>query len=333
MAPLTPSSFDYQASSSSSARPVHSAYPPRPSSSRYQSDAGSSKGGPSASVLSEAYDAYDEDETFDPYSIDPNLRLRTVRTAHSVIAESIRSEQEAEKRKHRRHLFRKLTRRGTKAPKEKKRKGSDADAKSQSGAVSDYEETAAPSSPRMSSVTFPAPEKASAGSSSGERQDAKVDKGKGKAAELPRRTIYVNTPLPSSAKDRKGEPLMRYVRNKVRTSKYTVITFIPKNLLEQFRRAANIYFLAMVILQVFSIFGAPNPEIGMLPLVFILGMTAVKDGIEDWRRSKLDNEVNNSAATKLGSWRNVNQPVDPRTFFEKLFGLNSELQLSRHDLH
>lgn len=57
----------------------------------------------------------------------------------------------------------------------------------------------------------------------------------------------------------------------------------------------------------------------MLPLVAILIMTGIKDGVEDWRRERLDNEVNNSAATKLGDWRNVNQPTDGRTLFEKLF--------------
>jgi phospholipid-translocating ATPase len=58
-------------------------------------------------------------------------------------------------------------------------------------------------------------------------------------------------------------------------------------------------------------------------------MTAIKDGIEDWRRASLDNEVNNSATTKLGGWRNVNQPHDARAFFERLFGLGtSEFTLS-----
>lgn len=61
----------------------------------------------------------------------------------------------------------------------------------------------------------------------------------------------------------------------------------------------------------------------MLPLVAILVMTAIKDGIEDWRRERLDNEVNNSAATKLGDWRNVNQPTDGRTLFEKLFRIGA----------
>lgn len=59
----------------------------------------------------------------------------------------------------------------------------------------------------------------------------------------------------------------------------------------------------------------------MVPLVFILTVTAIKDGIEDYRRATLDEEVNTSAATKLGRWRNVNQPTDPREWWEKLFGI------------
>jgi phospholipid-translocating ATPase len=57
--------------------------------------------------------------------------------------------------------------------------------------------------------------------------------------------------------------------------------------------------------------------------LFILTVTAIKDAVEDYRRAMLDEEVNTSAATKLGNWRNVNQPRDPRNWFEKLFGLNS----------
>lgn len=60
----------------------------------------------------------------------------------------------------------------------------------------------------------------------------------------------------------------------------------------------------------------------MVPLVFILVVTALKDGIEDYRRATLDEEVNTSAATKLTSWRNVNQHSDPRTWLEKLMGVN-----------
>ena len=38
-------------------------------------------------------------------------------------------------------------------------------------------------------------------------------------------------------------PGWTFVSNQVLTSKYNLITFIPRNLLEQFRRVANIFFL------------------------------------------------------------------------------------------
>lgn len=74
---------------------------------------------------------------------------------------------------------------------------------------------------------------------------------------------------------------------------------------------------------VFPIFGAPAGVTAVLPVAFILTVTAIKDGIEDYRRSILDEEVNVSAATKLaGGWRNLNQPTDSRNWFEKFLGLN-----------
>lgn len=38
--------------------------------------------------------------------------------------------------------------------------------------------------------------------------------------------------------------------NAIKTYKYNPITFLPLNLFEQFKRAANFYFLVLLILQV-----------------------------------------------------------------------------------
>jgi len=64
------------------------------------------------------------------------------------------------------------------------------------------------------------------------------------------RTIYFNMPLPDQAKDEEGNPLVTYTRNKVRTAKYTALSFIPKDLWFQFHNIANIYFLFIIILSV-----------------------------------------------------------------------------------
>ncbi len=58
----------------------------------------------------------------------------------------------------------------------------------------------------------------------------------------PPRTIFINEPLPESYYDKKHRVLKehQYNSNQVITSKYTLFTFLPRNLLEQFRRTANV---------------------------------------------------------------------------------------------
>lgn len=65
-----------------------------------------------------------------------------------------------------------------------------------------------------------------------------------------RQRIYFNMRLPPEETHEDGTPLHTYPRNKIRTAKYTPLTFIPKNLFLQFHNVANIYFLFIVILQV-----------------------------------------------------------------------------------
>jgi phospholipid-translocating ATPase len=64
------------------------------------------------------------------------------------------------------------------------------------------------------------------------------------------RRIFFNIPLPNDARDEDGHPLAHYARNKIRTAKYTPLSFVPKNLWFQFHNVANLYFLFIVILGV-----------------------------------------------------------------------------------
>jgi phospholipid-translocating ATPase len=64
------------------------------------------------------------------------------------------------------------------------------------------------------------------------------------------RRIFFNIPLPPDARDEDGSPLQHFERNKIRTSKYTPISFVPKNLWFQFHNIANVYFLFLIILSV-----------------------------------------------------------------------------------
>ncbi|TFY74315.1 hypothetical protein EWM64_g9696 [Hericium alpestre] len=126
----------------------------------------------------------------------------------------------------------------------------------------------------------------------------------------PPRSVFVNQPLPEYYHDKKGRVKKEYkhVSNQVITSKYTILTFIPRNLLEQFRRIANIFFAGIAILQFFHKFSTISPGLVILPLIVVWGITALKDGYEDIKRHQSDRHVNYSEVRVLhgGGWRNPN---------------------------
>lgn len=79
--------------------------------------------------------------------------------------------------------------------------------------------------------------------------------------------------------------IRKYGGNYVSTTKYTLATFLPKSLFEQFRRVANFFFLVTGILAFTPL--APYTAVSaILPLIVVIGATMVKEGIEDWRRKR-----------------------------------------------
>ncbi|CAL0332437.1 unnamed protein product [Lupinus luteus] len=104
------------------------------------------------------------------------------------------------------------------------------------------------------------------------------------------RTVYCNQP---QIHDKKS---LFYCSNNVSTTKYNVITFFPKALFEQFRRVANIYFLLAACLSASSI--SPFSPLSMIaPLVFVVGLSMAKEGLEDSRRFLQDVKVNHRKAS------------------------------------
>ncbi|TVY26150.1 Phospholipid-transporting ATPase [Lachnellula hyalina] len=132
------------------------------------------------------------------------------------------------------------------------------------------------------------------------------------------RKIFFNLPLPPEAVDEEGLPIKHYRRNKIRTAKYTPISFVPKNIWYQFHNIANVYFLLLIVLAFFSIFGASNPGLNAVPLIVIVVITAIKDAIEDYRRTVLDNELNNSPVHRLIEWNNVNVSDDDISLWRRI---------------
>ena len=66
------------------------------------------------------------------------------------------------------------------------------------------------------------------------------------------------------------------------------------------------FFLAIAILQFFSLFSTVSPGLVILPLLIVLAITALKDGYEDIKRHQSDRHVNSSQVRVLAGGDFVN---------------------------
>uniref|UniRef100_A0A2K6C9C8 Phospholipid-transporting ATPase n=1 Tax=Macaca nemestrina TaxID=9545 RepID=A0A2K6C9C8_MACNE len=104
----------------------------------------------------------------------------------------------------------------------------------------------------------------------------------------------------------------KYANNAIKTYKYNALTFIPMNLFEQFKRSANMYFLVLLILQAIPQISTLAWYTTLVPLLLVLGVTAIKDLVDDVARHKMDKEINNRTCEvikdgrfKVAKWKDI----------------------------
>ncbi|ORY60272.1 P-type ATPase [Pseudomassariella vexata] len=91
-----------------------------------------------------------------------------------------------------------------------------------------------------------------------------------------------------------------YISNTIRTSRYTVYDFLPKQLLFQFTRLANFYFLCVGVPQTIPGLSTTGSYTTILPLLFFVLLTIAKEGYDDYKRHRLDKLENANTVTVLG---------------------------------
>ena len=101
-----------------------------------------------------------------------------------------------------------------------------------------------------------------------------------------KRVLYTNSPQLNQQ--------FKFASNYQSTTKYNLLTFFPVCLFMQFKRVANIYFLVTAVLQSIPVVSALNPLTAIVPLVFVLAISMIREGIEDYYRYKSDKEANSS---------------------------------------
>ncbi|KAL4887113.1 hypothetical protein BJY04DRAFT_47848 [Aspergillus karnatakaensis] len=102
--------------------------------------------------------------------------------------------------------------------------------------------------------------------------------------------------------ERTGKP---YVENWIRSSRYSLWSFFPRQFFAQFTKLANFYFLVVAILQMIPGLSTTGQFTTLIPLLIFVGISMGKEGFDDWRRYRLDKEENNRFASVLRPGSNV----------------------------
>ncbi len=96
-----------------------------------------------------------------------------------------------------------------------------------------------------------------------------------------------------------------YIDNTIRSSRYTLWNFLPRQLFAQFSKLANFYFLSVSILQMIPGLSTTGNYTTIVPLSFFVALSMAKEGYDDFRRYRLDKAENNSMASVLHSYKPI----------------------------
>ncbi|KAH9261482.1 hypothetical protein BASA81_000138 [Batrachochytrium salamandrivorans] len=112
-----------------------------------------------------------------------------------------------------------------------------------------------------------------------------------------RRTVYLGPSLSTEN---------NYAGNVVVTSRYNVVTFLPKFLFEAFSKFANAYFLVVCTMQAIPLVSITDGvPLTLVPLSVVLFVEAVVTALEDRQRHKDDALANSSKCTTVEHGKTV----------------------------
>ncbi|KAH7067650.1 hypothetical protein BKA63DRAFT_423811, partial [Paraphoma chrysanthemicola] len=90
-----------------------------------------------------------------------------------------------------------------------------------------------------------------------------------------------------------------YTSNWIRSTRYSAWNFVPRQLVAQFSKLANFYFLVISILQLIPGLSTTGTFTTIVPLMFFVTLSIAKEGYDDLRRYRLDKAENRREAHVL----------------------------------
>jgi phospholipid-translocating ATPase len=89
-----------------------------------------------------------------------------------------------------------------------------------------------------------------------------------------------------------------YISNTITSSRYTIWNFLPRQLIFQFSRVSNFYFLCIAVLQLTG-FSTTGTYSTLVPLMAFVSIAMAKEGFDDYRRHILDRVENRNTVDVL----------------------------------
>lgn len=128
--------------------------------------------------------------------------------------------------------------------------------------------------------------------------------------------------------ERSGKP---YINNFIRSSRYTVWDFLPKQLIFQFSRLANFYFLVMGTMQMIPGLSTTGKYTTIVPLAIFVSFSMAKEGYDDYRRYTLDKAENRSSAWVLRGTKDESGMRRPNKLIDRVKKRSDKTDSSRDE--
>ena len=86
----------------------------------------------------------------------------------------------------------------------------------------------------------------------------------------------------------------KYCDNSIRTSQYTLYSFLPLAIMNQYKTPFNWFFLVQAIIDCIPAISSVNPATSIMPVIIVLIISLIREAVEDYRKysnDKLANEA------------------------------------------
>ena len=110
-----------------------------------------------------------------------------------------------------------------------------------------------------------------------------------------------------------------FATNYVSTTKYSRFTFLPMATLQQYKRGANVYLLFIAVLCCIPAISPLMPLAAVMPVVFVLTISLVREGMEDYARYQSDESMNNKVRSSAWMKNTDRRAANAGAWLQPLF--------------